>query len=38
MPHGRERGSVQLSRGCYQRCHSKMKLLADPAKQVLNAG
>src|SRR6267143_5596101 len=37
MLHARERSSVQLSRGCYQRGHSKMKLLADPAKQVLNA-
>jgi hypothetical protein len=38
MLHARERSSVQLSRGSYQCCHSKMKLLADPAKQVLNAG
>ena len=37
MLHARERSSVQLSRGCYQRGHSKMKLLADPGKQVLNA-
>jgi len=38
MLHAREGSSVQLFRNCHQRCHSKMKLLADPAKQVLNAG
>ena len=37
MLHARERSSVQLFRSCYQRGHSKMKLLADPAKQVLKA-
>ena len=38
MLHPRERSSVQLFRSCYQRGHSKMKLLADPAKQVLKPG
>jgi len=29
MLHARERSSVQLFRSCYQRGHSKMKLLAE---------